>query len=233
MKMKNQVKTKTPLKFYPRAYEDLCSIKKWTMARKFVGAVDGSLDELIVKFRGFYKEADHSIFDIVVKEVWLEHQLTFKGARRTRRRSNGFFMDSAFGSFTKVGVGVTQRVITSFACFPRVASYLIDFFPEFLFDDPFKNPEKYQFPYKNISLGHMVFVYQMDNRLELLEEAEEKSMSYAEFVNWAYNWALCYSRDVEIDKYVMTGGHLFWPYIKNKKLKKSWENKKNNFNVRK
>ena len=72
----------------------------------------------------------------------------------------------------------------------------------------------------------------MDNRLEMLAEAEKRGMSYAEFINWATNWALCYNDENRRKKYQLIGGHFNWPYIRNNDLKKFWENDKFNFDVR-
>jgi len=234
MNMKPQIKSNSPLKIYPKVNDDVCPIEPWSKTRESMDSLDGSLDELILKFRKFLKEGDVTLFDLVVREVWLEQQITINGVRRVQRKANGNFKDLSFSRFMRIGVGMTNRVITSWFCFTRIATYLIDLFPEFLFDDPFKSPEKYEYPYKNVSLGHMVFVYQMHNRLKMLEEAERRAMSYAEFTNWAHNWALCYNEDTGNDgMYQLNGGYTHWPYIRNNKLKPLWENKKFNFNVKK
>ena len=197
-----------------------------------MGATTGTLDELILRFRSFYKEAHPLYFDLVVKQVWLEQQLTYNGFRRTKRIGNGIWIDTTFGQFMRAGVGMNHRVITASKCFTPVSTYLSEFFPEFLFYDPFKNPEKYQYPYKNVHLDHLVFVYEMDNRLQLLEEAERLSMSYAEFVNWAINWVFQHNADIGRDKYRLVNGYFRWPHIVNNDLKKGWENSKYNFNVK-
>jgi len=220
------------LKTYPKINEDIYDIDKWYGNKRKLGSTIGSLEELISKFRSFYKEAHSSIFDSIVKEVWLEQQITVGGLRRIKRVGNGIFSDIAFGRFTKIAVGTSHRVLTANFCFTPIASYLIDLFPDFLLNNPFENPEKYKYPYKNVSLDYLVFVYQMDNRLEILEEAEKRCMSYAEFVNWVYNWALCHNEDIKDDKYKLVGGALNWPYIRNNKLKRFWENNKFNFNTK-
>jgi hypothetical protein len=217
------------MKHYPKIYSDLCDISKWSNINGRIKSVDGSLDELILKFRNFYKETHLSIFESTIKEIWLEKQLVMDGRRRIKRRGNGVWSDILFSRFNKVAVGTSHRVLTANFCFTPVATYLIDFFPDFLYHDPFKEPEEYKYPYKKITLDYLVFVYQMDERLELLEEAEKRGMSYAEFINWATNWALCYNDDNNVNKYQLIGGHLNWPYIRNNKLKRWWEHKKFNF----
>lgn len=229
--MKTQIKFRVPVKFYPKRYEDVCRFDTWEKRKQHVTASGCSVDELIAKFRSFYKEAYASLFDMIVKQVWLEQHVSYKNWRRTRRRGNCLEFDLAYGQFMKIAVGASQRVLTASVCFTPVATYLIDFFPEFLFHDPFKNPEKYKYPYEHVTLDFLVFVHQMDNRFKLLSEAEERGMSYAEFINWVYNWAFCYNEDTGKEIYQLRCGHNNWPYIKNTQLKGFWENKKFNFNV--
>lgn len=221
------------IKLYPKVNEDICEIDQWTKYRNFLDPRDEYLEGLTVRFKDFYKVAHLSIFDTTVKQIWLEQQLNAGGLRRTKRRGNSHYADLSFGKFTKISVGISHRVLTANFCFTPVATYLIDFFPDFLLNDPFKNPEKYQYPYKNVTLDQLVFVYQMDQRLDLLEESERRRMSYAEFINWAINWALCYNDDIGKVQYKLMGGKLNWSYIKNLRLKNFWENSKFRFDVKK
>ena len=220
-------------KQYHQTHEDICDVSKWGPYKKYLGSTDGSLEELVSKFRGFYKEAHLAIFDSTVKEIWLEQQITIGGLRRMKRVGNGIYGDLSFGKFTKIAVGTCHKVLTANFCFTPIASYLIDFFPDFLSGDPFKNPEKYQYPYKHITLDFLVFVYQVDERLYLLAEAEKRSMSYVEFINWVNNWSLCHNNDIGKQKYQLIGGKINWPYIRNNELKKFWENSKFTFDVKK
>jgi len=221
------------MKQYLKVNEDICDMEDWEKYRKYLGSADGSLDELIINFRSFYKEAHLAFFNSVVKEVWLEQQITVRGVRRKKRMGNGHWGELSFGKFTKIAVGMSHRVLTASFCFTPISTYLIDFFPDFLLNNPFKNPEKYQYPYKHITLDFLVFVYQMDNRLELLEEAERRQMSYAEFINWATNWFLCYNMDVGRDVYSIVGGNIHWFHVKKNSLKKFWENDKYKFDTKK
>lgn len=220
------------MKIYPKTYEDICDFSKREYRLSKVKSNLGSVDELISSFRSFYREAHNQVFDQIVKEVWLEQQIIFNGKRKVRRRGNGIMPDILFGFFMKAVVGISQRSITANFSFTPVSTYLIDFFPDFLLHDPFKEPDYYKYPYKHVTLDHLLFVYQMDNRLELLEEADRRSMSYGEFINWALNWALCYNDDIGKVFYTFTGGHLNWPYIRKNKLKNFWENEKYKFRTK-
>lgn len=221
------------LKHYKKIHQDICEIEDWPKFYKHLGYTNGSLDELVAKFRDFYRDAHLSIFDNIVKEIWLEQQITVNGERRAKRVGNGQWGDLSFGKFTKIAVGTTQRVLTANFCFTKVAVYLESFFPDFMMYDPFENPEKYEYPYKHVTLDFLVFVHQMDERKEMLDWAEKQHMSYAEFINWAVNWALCNNIDTGSDKYEIISGNISWPLIRNNNLKKFWENDMFNFDVKK
>jgi hypothetical protein len=220
------------MKHYRKIHEDICDIENWGQFDKSLGATTGSIDELVARFKSFYKDAHEEMFDAIVKEIWLEQQITVRGMRRMRRFGNGHKSDLAFGKFTKIAVGASHRVLTANFCFTPIVTYLADFFPEFLFHDPFKNPEKYKYPFENIRLDFLTFVYQMDERLELLEYAEKKQMSYAEFINWVVNWALSNNLDRGEEKYKLRGNHSHWVYILNTNKKRNWQNDMLSFNTK-
>jgi hypothetical protein len=99
-------------------------------------------------------------------------------------------------------------------------------------NNPFKNPDKYKYPYNHITLDHLVLVYQMENRLELLEEAEKRNMSHAEFANFVINWSVGYNLENKNEKYSVYKNRFDFTYIKNNDLKRFWENDKLMFNLR-
>ena len=232
--MKTQINSqhKTPRKWYRKRNEDICDLEKWNARKKFIGFNEGSLDELILKFRNFYKESHPRIFGDIIREIWLEQQITFNGIRGLKRIHRGPINAIAFGQFTSLGVGTSGNIITNNTYFTPIATYLIDFFPEFLFDDPTKSLDNYKYPYKNVTLDHLAFVYQMDNRLDLLKEAEDQSMNYGNFMNWAINWAMENNIETGKNKYQLIVGYRQSLYIRNNKLRMGWQNKKFNFNVR-
>jgi len=235
MNMKNQSQKKVPLKIYPKVYEDICDLKKLKRARAHLGCAKGSLDELILRFKTFYKEAHPLYFGLIVKEIWLSQQLTYNNLQKATIYDRGFRVEQAYSYFRKMIVGVSQRVFTNNFSFAPVATYFIDLFPEFSFHDPFESPEKYEYPYKHVTLDFLVFVYQMENRLEILEEAERRTMSYGDFTNWVTNWIFCHNDEIGRDKYNLAGGHYQWVYVKNNDIKKPrmWRESKFNFNVKK
>ena len=150
------------------------------------------------------------------------------GKRKTKKITN-FWWDMWYGRYLRIEVGVTQYCVVKNFWFLPVATYLIDFFPDFLINDPAKSPEKYRFPYKNIGLDHLAFVFEMNNRLEILEEAEKKSMSFGDFFDWVVNYAFLYNDKVGYDKYSLVRGHKSWVHIMDNDLSRGWYFKPFNF----
>ena len=213
------------MKEYPKLYEDLYSNDNPHIYLDRIGSTLGSAEVLRDRFRAFYYDAHRQVFGLIVKEVWLEQQFTYRNIRRTRRKGNGFFSDRTFGYFMKNMVGVSQKPISLNFCFAAISTYLKDFFPDFLKHDPFLEPDYFEFPYKNVFLDHMVLVYTHHDRLEMLQKAENESLSYADFANWAINQSFCYNDEVGKTVYVLTPSNYMWPHIKNITLKADWKSK--------
>lgn len=205
------------MKQYLKRYDDVSRRwKRGSLLLQNIGSSLGTAEELALKFRTFYKEAHLLLFDMLVKEVWLEQKFLYAGARRKGRSGNGMAADSAFSYFTKSMVGISQKALTDGMTFVAVPTYFKDFFPNFSDHDPFLEKEYFKYPYQHITLDHLLYVYQCDNRLELLKEAEDKRMSILDFYNWASNWAYSYNNEVGENIYVMTRSD-FIPYIKKNK----------------
>lgn len=209
------------MKQYPKLYED---IYRQSVNNKFttpgkITSTYGSPEILADKFKAFYKEAHAQLFDQTVKQVWLEQQFIYDGTRRNKRRRMGFAADWGFGYFIQKYVGTSQKATTINPIMTAVATYLKDFFPEFLEHDPFEDPEYYVFPFKNISLDHLVFVYQVvDMRLDMLKHAEANNMTTGDFKNWAINHVLCNNDETGEDVYELTITKNASPHIRNNSL---------------
>ena len=191
-----------------------------------IGSTLGSSDEMIRRFRILYKSSSLEKFNALVKQVWLENTFLLSGVRRKARSGNGFTSDSIFGFFFKALVGTSQKIITDGFYPTAIPTYFQDFFPDFSDHDPDLEPEYFAFPYKHLTLDHLGFVYQLHNRLELLKEADERAMSYHDFVNWvtpkiieyALTQPMCHyryrdGRVTEVPCYMMRRWHSFIPYL--------------------
>lgn len=97
----------------------------------------------------------------------------------------------AYGYFVRHLVGLPNFGLTRNVWSFRVGTYLKDLFPEYLAHDPWEEPEYFKFPFKNIGIDHMFFVYQMPERFNLLQIAENHNMSYDAFYNYVVNYIYC------------------------------------------
>lgn len=182
------------MKQYPKVYEDIVRDPS-NYIIDGISTSFSSLDELSLRFKDFLRQACLTLFDLYVKDHWLEGQFKREGVPRRIGRKSGP-EDVAFAYFMRKIVGITQQSLNSGFYSRVVPTYFIDFFPKFFEHDPFKEPEYYKFPYQHVSLDHLVFVYQCHNRMEMLSEAEDKKMSIKDFMNWATNWELSYDEEM-------------------------------------
>lgn len=207
------------MKMYPREYElvfsgDAITRKKCDL--NLVSTLDNipsSVDEYVSLFSDSARLFDRQLFDFIVKYKWLINRFKYKGKHRKKARNNGIQLDAAMGIFYRNHVGFDSRFyFGGLSPWSKLLTYLPDLFPDFDQLNPFETP--LELPYKNNTLSHMLYVYQMDERLELLAESEKRGMSYAEFLDYVLNYSLCYN-DEHGDKYVFIFSAGFQPYIKN------------------
>ena len=182
-KMDNQNKT---LKQYPRVSEHAAKQLSQNIINK-LGSSYGTLDETVAVYRLFLRESFFSVFNIIVKYVWLDQHLTYDGARK-KRGGNGINPDMAFSYFVNDLVGINPRILTGSSLFYCIIPYLKDFFPNFSDHDPFLEPEYFKYPYSHVTLDFLYVVYKHDNRIKMLEHAEEKKMNIREFIDWVLNY---------------------------------------------
>lgn len=196
-----------------------------------MGSTLGSIDELARRFQKFYRKAHVLFFEWMVNEVWLEQKFTYGGVRRNGRSGNGYTADSVFAFFMRAVVGISQKPFTAGFFFIAIPTYFKDFFPNFSDHDPDDEPEYFKYPYKHVTLDHLAFVYQVHNRLELLDWAEEHAMTIHDFENWATQQCFAYNdeenisytyyyrdgREEEMPRYKMWRWSSFVPYIRDMK----------------
>lgn len=194
-------KSTKPLKIYPKDSEPAASELSQDVINK-LGSSYGTLDETIPIFRSFYKESFLSVFDILVKHVWLNQHLTYDGVRK-KRGSNGFYPDKAFSFFANALVGINPRLLTGSSLFRSVVPYLKDFFPNFSDHDPFLEPEYFKYPYSHVTLDFLYVVYKHDDRIAMLDYAEEKKMNIREFVDWVLNYVRFENSERGTDVYLI------------------------------
>ena len=179
------------MKQYPQVYEKITKQVPSQATISKIGSRTGSVDDLIIKFRDYFKELYEIYFRWVVEYAWLEHQYLYDGVGRASAQEAGIGPNQIYGYFMKNIVGVSQKPLSDNLFSFALSSYLPDFFPKLYDHNPFEEPEYFKFPYKNITISHLAFVYQCKERLEMLEYADERAMSYGDFRDWASNHVYC------------------------------------------
>ena len=207
--MDNQNK---PLKQYHKVSDGI-SLHKGAGVKN-INSTSIPLPELVALFRSFYRDSYLSLFDMVVKQQWLEQKLSFSGSRRARRCGNGHGVEMAYSYFMTGIVGVSQKFLTHNKLLFYVVDYFKDFFPNFSDHDPFKEPEYFKYPYKHVTIDFLYVVRECHNRKELLDYAEEKKMTIQSFIDWALNWVVSYNIEKGEEIYEVIRDRNFFVYFK-------------------
>lgn len=167
----------------------------------------------IKEFKDEIRKFDRDILDHLVKIYWLARRFTYKGKRRVHRKGNGRILDSVYATFMRNTLGYDLKFISvNRGSINKIVTYLDDLFPNFDEGNPFK--EKYEFPYKNITLCHMVVVYQMSDRLEILKYADEQNMTYGRFMDYIINYVNCHNEELGKNEYEFIFSDKFMHYVK-------------------
>lgn len=163
------------------------------------------------EFKNEMKVFEADTFNHLVKISWLERRFCYRGERRTRHGSNGQVLDTAYGLFVRNFVGYETKFLFR-STFSKIITYMDDLFLNFDEGNPFK--EDYKYPYKIVTLSHMVLVYQMKDRMELLKYADKNKLTYVEFLDYIVNHINCYNEELGKNEYEFIFSSNFMPYIK-------------------
>lgn len=211
------------MKDYPKNFEDIYSID--SKINKKVGKFSfdkykvsndtfDNQSEYIDLFRKQFKKFEIEAFDSIVKIIWLAKRFNYDGKNRNKLRRNGYYLDKAFTLFMRDTIKFSLGDITRNHLYCHIISYFYDLFPDFDVNNPFNNPEYYRFPYKNISFSYLNFVYQVDDRLELLKMADEREMKLSEFYDYVTNHINSINNKCKNDIYGVYHTNYGLPYIK-------------------
>ena len=191
------MKKRRKIKIYEKEYEDVFS-------SPFKNIVWDNLSndlwltnyQYIQRLREFWVDMYLTLFDLMVKLMWLNLHFKYNKKWFWRIDKNHYrFSRSMFWILSRKYIWIDFSVITG-SFFPtKVASYFHDFFPLFYQEDPFENPNYYKFPYNNITVDFLMLVYQMPERLLLLDIAEKGKMTYADFSDYVINYVYCYNEE--------------------------------------
>lgn len=178
--------------------------------------------EYIRTTKKIFKQFQRMNWDILIRMNWALRRFTYNGKTRgvnwQNKKSNGMCMDVAFGLFVRNFVNHDHRLIfNSNGFYSKLSSYIDNFYPDLLEMDALNT--RFEFPYKHIGFEHLVLVYQLDERLELLELGEKKKMPFLTFVDFIIDY--CYQKNDELGEPIydfIVLNHSF-SYVKHKGFK--------------
>jgi len=197
------------MRHHPKVYEDVFSSDVPTNKEKL------KIEKLIIRdmgvdiytsyFHDFLQNFYSRLFLDCVKLSWLRRKFGYSGMRmRVPIYKNSPLLQNIFTKFLRRHVKNDIQIITKGKFFQKLETYYFDvLFPGFDDGNPFENPNYYSFPFKNISMEFLLVVYQMDDRMFLLKEADENKMSYANFLDYVLNHILSENVIIGRDRYVL------------------------------
>lgn len=194
------------MKKYKKTYEDVFSSDIETNKTKLRYeqiSVDGmELDNYTKIFKNFLNNFYNDLFDGCVRISWLRRKFKYYGRKTILpMNKNSQILNSAFVKYLRRDIGKDLQIITRGKFFAKLETYFDSMFPGFCDGDPFKNPEYYKFPYKNISIEYLLVVYQLDDRFDLLKYADENMLTYAKFLDYVINHVYCINDEIGRSKY--------------------------------
>lgn len=204
---------------YEKKYEDI--LKVGIIREKDVTKWEPSFshqikkDEYVKRLDQVAHEATTSFFSILIKLLWLEDAMKY--SNKNNKKANGAITKKNLISYMFRGLAGHEISYVLKTERSWLEKYAYDFFPRFKKDDPFSDPDKYKYPYSHVTLEFLRVVYQMPQRFELLDYAEEKKMKYVDFVNYVVNFIHCYNDERGKRKFSIFWKEQPWHkiYIKN------------------
>lgn len=186
-------------------------------------------EEGLGRFKLLQDEWDRFFFNQTIKLAWLDAVLRYKGRHIVERilvRSfPHVFSKDEMGDFGNRGTCSTELerelgrpffpVQQSGIINRAISSYIFHFFPrEFFLDhDPFADLKYFAYPFQHVNLAFLLFVYEMDERFELLQMAEDQKWSLPFFRDWVINYAYSFNLEYGKDIYILS---------RNKTEKNAW-----------
>lgn len=190
-------------KTYEKEYEDVYSSER-TLKEISLDKISNTIwltnFQYIQKFKKFGREMYLWMFDSFVRFVWLNIKFNYNNywVWIVENKSTNY-LRRYFANFARNYIWMEFKAITAWFFPVKVISYFPDFFPMFDQHDPFEEPEYYKFPYENITPDFLLLVYQMPERLDLLNIAETQKMTFAKFYDYVINYVYCYNAEHKKD----------------------------------
>ena len=196
---------------YNKTYEDVFSIipnKTTSIKIEKISTDEMGTEEYRLLFSAFLKDFYDDLFYKCVVLSWYRRKFTYYGHKaKIPVYASTRFWSGSFVVFLRQYVGHDIQIITKGPFFSKLDTYYFDtYFPEFSTENPLKNPSYYKFPYNDITLEYLTLVYQLDDRFDLLLEADKKKMSYAVFLDFVINYIGNENERFGRDRYVLFQG---------------------------
>lgn len=193
------------MKHYPKRYEDVFSSEK-EKKRCPLGDVTirskQPTADFIDRARKEMFSISEMLWKICVLFTWTAIQFEFRGYKRLKRRQNGTTVDHAFSVFFLNHIGYDYHVLGNMPVFSKLRNYVEEFYPDIADRDPRENEEYFRYPFSHVSVDFLMLVYQMPERMELLEIAEKQKMTAAEFRDYVINHTYSVNEEAGEDLYV-------------------------------
>lgn len=145
-----------------------------------------SIAEFRDVFHDFLKTGSLDMWNNSVRLNWLLANFKVKGNYGTLS-----FKTSAnvFSPWMRESVGINYDFLYQGFTYKALATYMDEVFQyPFQQNNPFKNPELYQYPFKFITVDFMMLVYQIPERMDLLRYADDKRMNFNAFADYVINY---------------------------------------------
>lgn len=164
-------------------------------------------------FKEFSKWVTLQLWDVAVRTEWMFDKFQYRG-RRAAIPTVGVESRYAFSVFTKEFVGVNFDFASTSFCVRKVKNYFKELFPNFHKDNPFLNPEKYQYPFKHVTMDFLMLVYQIPEKMDLLSCAEKDKMNYTTFIDFVINYIGKCNDAAKKDMFLLVKTQHFPLYVK-------------------
>jgi hypothetical protein len=197
---------------HPKTYEDVFSSdlpsNKNSIKTEHIKIDVMETEEYCLLFKSFLKDFYTRLFDDCVKLSWLRRKFTYAGQRaKMPLYSSSRMYHGKFIKYLRRYIGHDIQVVTKGYFYTKLETYYFDtFFPGFEEGNPFTNPDYYKFPYENITFEYLTTVYQLDDRFDLLKEADKRGLNYAEFLDYVLNHTLSENERLGRDRYHLEQG---------------------------
>ena len=188
------------MKEYPKKYKDYFRSDSYQSRFDMwdVWVTDDYMDK--DKYQNQVRDVMEQYYDNMWRDAlnlaWINHKFEYQGKTRDSLTNNDIHLDSAYRMFFRKLMDKDTQTVVNNKPLKALASYADTFYPGFYTDPaPWKN--NYKFPFEHITLDYLLAVWEMPDRIDFLEYAEEHELSLEDFYDYMVNWISCYNEENE------------------------------------